>query len=226
MSAFVDNVITDAGRALLAQVQAGATFTPTKIVMGSGYLPSGTTSRTLTDVVTPEQTLSISKKELGPDSTFIVGGVYSNQDVSKGFYWRELGLYAKAVPSGGSAEGVDEVLYSYGNAGDTADFMAAYTSGNAVERQINLITYIGNDAHVDLTIESSVYVTVEMINKPNGVPGLDAGGHIDITILPPEITNILGGGFIEMTESLPVGDRKDDTLYGLVLVDFSAGDSA
>lgn len=30
------------------------------------------------------------------------------------------------------------------------------------------------------------------------------------------------GGFIEMTESLPVLDRTENTLYGLVLVDFGA----
>ena len=30
------------------------------------------------------------------------------------------------------------------------------------------------------------------------------------------------GGFIEMETSLPVGDRVPDTLYGLILVDFSS----
>lgn len=30
------------------------------------------------------------------------------------------------------------------------------------------------------------------------------------------------GGFIEMEQSLPVGDRVENTLYGLILVDFSA----
>lgn len=29
------------------------------------------------------------------------------------------------------------------------------------------------------------------------------------------------GGFIEMEQSLPVGDRVENTLYGLILVDFS-----
>lgn len=29
------------------------------------------------------------------------------------------------------------------------------------------------------------------------------------------------GGFIEMETSLPVGDRVENTLYGLILVDFS-----
>ena len=30
------------------------------------------------------------------------------------------------------------------------------------------------------------------------------------------------GGFIEMEQSLPVGDRVENTLYGLILVDFSS----
>lgn len=220
MSAFVDNVITNAGLEVLAQVQNGAVFTPTKIVMGSGYLPVGTSMESLTDVITQEETLTISKKQIGDDGkTFIVGGVYQNSDVSEGFYFRELALYAKAVPSGQSADNVQEVLYSYGNAGDTADWMEAYTSG-AVERQIDIITYIGNDANVDLTIQSSVYVTVEMINKPNGVAGLDETGKIDITVMPPDIST---GGFVEMTESIPQLDRKEETLYGLILADFSGG---
>ena len=31
-----------------------------------------------------------------------------------------------------------------------------------------------------------------------------------------------GGGFIEMEESLAVSERKDNMLYGLILVDFDA----
>lgn len=30
------------------------------------------------------------------------------------------------------------------------------------------------------------------------------------------------GGFVEMEQSLPVGDRVENTLYGLILVDFSS----
>lgn len=31
----------------------------------------------------------------------------------------------------------------------------------------------------------------------------------------------VGGGFIEMETSLPIGDREQETLYGLILADFS-----
>lgn len=164
MSAFVDNSITDAGRALLAEVQNGAVFTPTKIVMGSGFLPDGVTTRTITDVVKPEKVLTISKKKIGEENTFIVGGVYNNQDVSEAFRWRELGLYAKAVVDGNS-EDAEEILYSYGNSGEVADLMDAYTTGSAVERQIDIVTYIGNDTKIDLTIASGIYVTQEQFNQ-------------------------------------------------------------
>lgn len=157
MGVFQDNAITDAGRELLSHVQMGAVFTPTKIVIGSGYLPAGTTTRTIKEVVTPIQTLTINKKKRSNDSTVVIGGVYSNADVTEDFYFRELGLYAKAEYEGG--ETVDECLYSYGNAEDTADLMPAYTSGQPVERQIDIVTYIGNDTQIDLTIESGVYLT-------------------------------------------------------------------
>lgn len=151
------NAITDNGRTLLSHVQAGAVFTPTKIVIGSGSIPTGKTVRTITDVATPVQTLTISKKKRGNDGTVTIGGVYSNEEVAADFYFRELGLYAKAVYENGTE--IDEVLYSYGNAGATADLMPAYTSGQPVEREIDLVTYIGNDTAVDLTIESGVYAT-------------------------------------------------------------------
>lgn len=192
MGAFSNNAITDNGRVLLSHVQMGAVFTPTKIVMGSGNLPSGTTVRTITDIVTQEQTLTISKKKRGNDGTVAIGGVYSNQGVTSGFYFRELGLYAKAVYPDGRE--VEEVLYSYGNAGSTADYMPAYTSGQPVEREIDLVIYIGNDTDVDLTVDSGVYVTVQQLEEALK----DAGGGLVV---------------IEQGQDIPIAERKDGFLY-------------
>ncbi len=161
MGVFKDNAITDSGRGLLAYVETGAVFVPTKIVMGSGMLPAGTTTRTIKDVVTPVQTLKINKKKRGNDGTVTIGGVYSNQDVTEDFYFRELALYARADNPDASVA-AEECLYSYGNAGSTADLMPAYSSGQPVERQIDLVIYVGNDSSVDLTIASGTAMTVEM----------------------------------------------------------------
>ena len=188
MANFSNNAITDVGRNLLSHVEMGAVFTPTKIVMGSGSLPAGTTPRTIKDVVAPFATLTISKKKRGNDGTVSFGGVFSNQDLYSDTYFRELALYAKAVYPNGQE--IAECLYSYGNAGSTADLLPAYTSGQPVEREIDLVVYIGNDTAVDLTIESGVYVTQEQIK--------DMGGGLVV---------------IEAGQDIPVSERKEGFLY-------------
>lgn len=97
MAKFQNNAITDNGRALLSHVQMGAVFTPTKIVLGSGYIPPGKTARTMTEVASPVKELPITKKQRTNDAKAIFGGVYSNQDITQDWYFRELALYAKAV---------------------------------------------------------------------------------------------------------------------------------
>lgn len=183
MGNFANNAITDAGRILLADVQAGAVFTPTRIVMGSGSLPSGVTTQSITAVITPVKSLAINKKERTADGKVIFGGVYNNEDVTAAFYFRELALYAKAVylnADGTIASEGAEILYSYGNAGSTADLMPAYSTGTVVERQMNLVTWVGNDVEVDLSIESGIYATVEMLDGiGGGLVVIPAGETID-----------------------------------------------
>lgn len=192
MANFSNNAITDAGRILLADVQTGAVFTPTRIVMGSGYLPSGTTTRTIKNVVAPVKALDINKKKKGNDGTVTIGGVYSNIDIAEAFYFRELALYAKAVfPDGRETA---EVLYSYGNAGASADLMPAYSAETAVERQIDLVTYIGNDTQVNLEIASGIYVSREELQE--ALKGTGGG----LVLIPPG-------------EEIPVEERKEGFLY-------------
>lgn len=164
MGVFADNVVTDAGLILLSYVQMGAIFTPTRIVIGSGYLPGGTTTTSITDVVAPVQTLTITKKKRSNDGKVTIGGVYSNQLVNQDFYFRELALYAKAVDTEG-AEVMGETLYSYGNAGDTADLMPAISSGQPVQRQIDIVTTISNNLQVDLTLEDGVFMTQDQAKE-------------------------------------------------------------
>lgn len=164
MGNFSNNAITDVGKMLLADVQAGAIFTPTRIVMGSGSMPGGVTAQAMTAVITPVKSLAINKKKRTPDGKCVFGGVYTNKEVTEPFYFRELALYAKAVylnTDGSVKSEGPETLYSYGNAGATADYMPAYSTSTVVEKQMDLVTWVGNDAQVDLTIESGMYVTQE-----------------------------------------------------------------
>lgn len=168
MGNFSNNSITDKGRMMLAEVQMGAVFTPTRIVLGSGNLPVGATIESMTGVITPVKSLAINKKERTPDGKCIFGAVYTNEDITDAFYFRELALYAKAVylnDDGSVKSEGEEVLYSYGNAGATADLMPAYSTSTTVERQMDLVVWVGNNAAVNLTVESGVYVTREQAQK-------------------------------------------------------------
>ncbi len=167
MSAFYDNNVTDVGRLLLGDVQMGASFVPTKIVIGKGYLPQGKTTRTMTDVADVVKELALNKATKNPDGDAIFGAIFSNEDIQEAFYYRELGLYAKGVyynQSGGVERETAEVLYSYGNAGENAELIPAYSTGSVVERQLDLLVYIGNDTEVKLELETGLYVTIPVFN--------------------------------------------------------------
>ena len=166
MSVFINNNITDLGRILLAAAQTGAVFEATRIVMGSGYMPSRATARTMTSVVLPVVELQINKKKLSGDGKVTFGGMYTNETITEAFYFREFALYARVKhPATDTSEETysDEVLYSYGNAGDSADLMPAHGSGTAIEKQMDIVTWVGNDIQIDLTVESGMYITPDNI---------------------------------------------------------------
>ena len=163
MSVFFDNNITDVGRQLWAEMQAGGSFVPTRIVIGSGYMPSGKTSRTMTAVAEPVSSIEINKAHSQPGGDFVIGGMFSNKDITQSFYYRELALYGKVKRANGTETA--ETLYSYGNAGENAELMPAYGAGTAIERQLDLLVYIGNDANVVVEVKTGVYVDRDEFNE-------------------------------------------------------------
>lgn len=63
--------------------------------------------------------------------------------------------------------------------------------------------------------DGKISVSVLPVNTPEGVAGLGADGKVPASLLPE-----MGGGFVQMTEEIPVAERKKDTLYSLIEVDF------
>ena len=161
MASFRENGLTNVGQLMLADIQLGGEFDPTRIVLGSGMMPSNKTVEDMTDVVTPEVSLAINKKEKTSNGLVVLGAYFSNKEIGQPFYWRELAIYARhrTLNSDGSYTYSDEVLYSYGNAGEQADYIPVYGSNDAVERQIDLVTWIGNRTQINLSIEGGVFVT-------------------------------------------------------------------
>lgn len=202
MGNFSNNSITDVGKMLLADVQAGAVFVPTRIVIGSGSMPSGATANGMTDVITPVKSLAINKKKRTPDGTCVFGGVYTNEEVTAPFYFRELALYAKAVylnEDGSVKSETAETLYSYGNAGATADYMPAYSTSTVVEKQMDLVVWVGNDAQVDLTIASGIYASKDEVAPA----GYGLGGESKHLSKTDDLNDIIKNGWYSWHEDTP-----------------------
>ena len=156
MAAFINNDITAAGLIVLAKGAAGQKITYTKIVLGDGYLEEGQTPRSLTGVVSPKAVIDITKLKVNTDGAVAVGGIFTNDQTSDGFFYRELGLYAEDPDPA-----VGEVLYCYGNCGDLAEWIPPTGGATIVEKTIDIVTAIGTATNVTAYIPADAYATKE-----------------------------------------------------------------
>jgi len=167
MGAFGGLIITNKGIALQAKVQAGAELNFSRIGIGDGML-GGQSIPTLTGLINEKMSLEINKLKVLGGGKAVVGGVLSNQAVVTGFYFREIGVFAMDPDEG-------EILYCYGNAGSGAEYIPPGGGPDVIEKQIDIVTIIGNASNVSAEIPSAVYATVDQleahINATTGVHG-------------------------------------------------------
>ncbi|OPG98416.1 hypothetical protein B2I21_08685 [Chryseobacterium mucoviscidosis] len=158
MGAFNAKGLTNKGIALQAKAQAGAQLHYTKFMIGDGNLGANPIGP-LTNLISPKLTLGITSKEMTPPDRATLMMVVDNQNVTTGFYWRELGLYAQDPDEG-------EILYWYGNAGATADFIPAGGGSDIFQEQFALHVFVGTATNVTAIIDTSlIYATVDQVNE-------------------------------------------------------------
>lgn len=143
-------LFTEKGRALQAKALAGVPLQFTHISMGSGSL-DGQSPVTLVSLIDPKVTLNIA--EIKRDSNYAtVKGNFSNADISTGFYWREIGVFAQDPDKG-------EILYCYGNAGSLAEYIPPQSS-EIIEKVVGISVIVGDATAVSARInETLVYAT-------------------------------------------------------------------
>ena len=174
MSDFADNHVTDLGSALLARVMAGeGKLTFTRIVMGNGNMPSTQTPATMTDVVSPKATMSITKAAVGANQTAVIGGRFDNTEVSDEFEWKELGVYAKV------GEDVGDVLYSYGYT-TAGELIPAGGGATVIEKLVDLVTYVGDAAEVTAVFDPDFIPQVSRIEE-TAIEAMWEQGEVDPT---------------------------------------------
>ncbi|MFD0682366.1 MULTISPECIES: phage tail-collar fiber domain-containing protein [unclassified Paenibacillus] len=215
MGAFGGLVMTNRGRNLQIKAQLGVTLQFSKIAIGDGSL-SGQSILDLNNLVNQKMTLTINKEQANSDGTYTIGAPLSNQTVVTGFAFREIGLFAQDPDLG-------EILYSYANAGTNADYIPAIGGAEIIEKQLDIITIVGNATNVNANINQSlVFTTLQSFNTHKNGSVLD---HPDGSVTTPKLApksvtaakisdNTIGSGQLAngAATDIVIGNRTiDDT---------------
>lgn len=163
---FSNFYLTDQGATLLAKLQARkADIEFTKAAIGKGDVPAGTNIVTLTALVDQVKTLPIAGLDVASQQAQIKIQM-TNADVPASFKWKEIGVFATDPDEG-------EILYIYGNAGEDADAIPAYSSG-LNEFLFTIIAKIANGTSAKATFDKGIiYITQGERGVPGGVANED-----------------------------------------------------
>jgi len=153
-------VFTAAGRNLLARAIAGDTLTFTKMQMGNGNRGSATIDG-LTALVSPVASVSISA--LRRNGNFAIAtGMFSNADITTGFEWNEIGLFA-ADPDAPDDRNRD-ILYCYQDAEGNPEYIAASDS-ELITKRISIAAIVSDATTVSATFAAvTAAIDVEFDN--------------------------------------------------------------
>lgn len=140
--------LTTKGEQLLAKSLSGeANVTFTKIEMGDGEV-SAALQKNLNAVVHPVVTLDIDSVVKSPDNVINIKGVFTNENLTNGFYFREKGIYA--------TDGTTEILFMYGNNGSLSEWINA-PGDSVIEKVISSIITFSESDQINATLQSGVY---------------------------------------------------------------------
>lgn len=140
--------MTAAGKRLQAKAQTGQELKFTRVGLGEGAAPASIDD--LIALVDERQGLAIRDMQADGSGVAVLQVIATNQGLARGFYMREIGLYALDPDSG------EELLYSYGNAGDEYDFLPADNGKTTWEGIFELVTVVGNADNVTVVLNDHI----------------------------------------------------------------------
>lgn len=193
MASFNKTIITNNGRSLIAKVLSGDQIKFTKMVSSSRDYTSADLSQ-LTDLSNVEQTILISSIKKTSDSAVKITGIFSNKDLTTGYKFKTVGLYAIDPDLG-------EILYSVTTA-SSVDDMPANTGIGLSSITIGLVTEVSNSNNASLEVSDLATVSVLDFNefKDNVHSQLnDIAKNINGWIVYNDITEL---GLVSGTETM------------------------
>lgn len=143
MADWIGAILTNKGRNLEAKVTAGrCKLELTKLKVGDGAPPN---IESMTDLASPKANIGISSITPSDAGVCEVEGVITNADLEKGFYMRELGVFATDPDEG-------EILYAV-TMDSHADYLQAKGSSTALSVGLHMQVIITNAEAVTAVLD-------------------------------------------------------------------------
>ena len=220
-------IITIAGEGLLARASAGEGLTITEVWVGKGTVESAEAAKALTALLDPVAKATSTRPAVagGQISMLVEYRNDLNGGLEEGFTLSEFGVMAKV------GDDAPTLLY-YAALGDRAQPVPPIAEGLDVHRFPVAVGVTGEVA-VSLEYPAGVWVTHEELEE--ALAGIDLSGYIKATekgqpggvaslgpdgkVPGEQLPDI--GGFYEVEEAVPPASRKENTLYGLILADYT-----
>lgn len=164
---------TQLGKNMIAEsfkTKKGIIFT--KVALGEGLLNSGNIND-LTNLVSKVVDGEVSAINTISTSEIEVVSTINNRALTRGYYARELGLFAKL------GEGGQEKLFAYTNAGADASYVP---SNSSIDEKIITITIGIGNASITINPKSHIYLTEARLNQHEN--DINAHGGIMKKFLP------------------------------------------
>ena len=178
MAQFSKIELTRLGKNIILAGQNKQQVVFTKVELGDGLLSIGQSVDDLTGLVHSVTSMPLQNFVDNGDGTARLRFVVDNNNLAKGFFNREIGVFAKV------GEG-EEQLYAYTNAGNLADYIPSKESPIS-SKIINLHIVVGNATNLTIVAENSAYVTKIDLDEHKKATELD---HEDGSVTTRKIQN-------------------------------------
>ena len=176
MAHFAKIQTTQQGKNIILAGQNKQSVVFTKVELGDGLLDEGQSVDDMTALVHSVMSLPLQNFVNNGDGTARLRFVLDNNNLSKGFFNREIGVFAKV------GDGTEQ-LFAYTNAGNLADYIPGKESPIS-SKIINLHIIVGNAADLTIVAENSAYVTKLDMDGHKTQEVLD---HPDDSVTTPKI---------------------------------------
>lgn len=154
MATFGGLILTNNGRNLFAKAQTGKLLKFKKIILGDGELGSSESIVDMKNLKNKILECNITGLQVVQNEIATITFKLSNQNIETGFYWRELGIIAE------DPDTKEEVLYIYGNARETGEYISSKGSADVLEKYISIDLVVTNVESIVAVIDNSlIYLT-------------------------------------------------------------------